>query len=572
VSLKAGLEVHQQLDCGKLFCKCDEFDIEDNLVFKRKLHATSSEMGNIDIAAKSEGIREFTYFNRGCNCLVYTDEEPPRGPNKKAVDIALQFAKLVNSTILEEVHFMRKVVVDGSNTSGFQRTALIATGGQIQYEGGILELDQICLEEDSCRHGKNKDEYLLDRLGIPLLEVTTKPQLKESNQVQQAAKALGRLLRACHVKRGLGTIRQDVNVSINGGQRVELKGFQDLSSMPQVVENEMLRQSNLNNLSKGKTSEPIIVSEYFKDRKFAIACKLVGWKGILGTNKSEKNHVRMGRELADYAKKAGVKGLMHSDELPAYGISEKETGKLHEILDCQDKDAFILIFGEENMAKDAIQRVIERVKTTGVPKEVRRVTPENLTRYIRPMPGASRMYPETDIPPLKLKDIQVIVPKTLDEREKLLPLNDEESKQMVSRNLDQRFKSLMGHCKEPKIMSRILLHTLPNIVSKDIPLISDNEIITVLDLVNKERISKEGIEEALIQMATGQEIQLGSKNIEEEVERFIDLLIKKKKEFVKERGMSAIGPLMGPVMSEFRGKIDGAKINALLIDRIKNEI
>jgi len=572
VSLKAGLEVHQQLDCGKLFCKCDEFDIEDNLVFKRKLHATSSEMGNIDIAAKSEGIREFTYFNRGCNCLVYTDEEPPRGPNKKAVDIALQFAKLVNSTILEEVHFMRKVVVDGSNTSGFQRTALIATGGQIQYEGGILELDQICLEEDSCRHGKNKDEYLLDRLGIPLLEVTTKPQLKESNQVQQAAKALGRLLRACHVKRGLGTIRQDVNVSINGGQRVELKGFQDLSSMPQVVENEMLRQSNLNNLSKGKTSEPIIVSEYFKDRKFAIACKLVGWKGILGTNKSEKNHVRMGRELADYAKKAGVKGLMHSDELPAYGISEKETRKLHEILDCQDKDAFILIFGEENMAKDAIQRVIERVKTTGVPKEVRRVTPENLTRYIRPMPGASRMYPETDIPPLKLKDIQVIVPKTLDEREKLLPLNDEESKQMVSRNLDQRFKSLMGHCKEPKIMSRILLHTLPNIVSKDIPLISDNEIITVLDLVNKERISKEGIEEALIQMATGQEIQLGSKNIEEEVERFIDLLIKKKKEFVKERGMSAIGPLMGPVMSEFRGKIDGAKINALLIDRIKNEI
>ena len=572
MSLKAGLEVHQQLDCGKLFCKCDEFDIEDNLVFKRKLHATSSEMGNIDIAAKSEGIREFTYFNRGCNCLVYTDEEPPRGPNKKAVDIALQFAKLVNSTILEEVHFMRKVVVDGSNTSGFQRTALIATGGQIQYEGGILELDQICLEEDSCRHGKNKDEYLLDRLGIPLLEVTTKPQLKESNQVQQAAKALGRLLRACHVKRGLGTIRQDVNVSINGGQRVELKGFQDLSSMPQVVENEMLRQSNLNNLSKGKTSEPIIVSEYFKDRKFAIACKLVGWKGILGTNKSEKNHVRMGRELADYAKKAGVKGLMHSDELPAYGISEKETRKLHEILDCQDKDAFILIFGEENMAKDAIQRVIERVKTTGVPKEVRRVTPENLTRYIRPMPGASRMYPETDIPPLKLKDIQVIVPKTLDEREKLLPLNDEESKQMVSRNLDQRFKSLMGHCKEPKIMSRILLHTLPNIVSKDIPLISDNEIITVLDLVNKERISKEGIEEALIQMATGQEIQLGSKNIEEEVERFIDLLIKKKKEFVKERGMSAIGPLMGPVMSEFRGKIDGAKINALLIDRIKNEI
>jgi glutamyl-tRNA(Gln) amidotransferase subunit E len=572
VRLKAGLEIHQQLDCGKLFCKCDEFNVEDDLIFKRKLHATSSEMGNIDIAAKSEGIREFTYFNRGCNCLVYTDEEPPRGPNTKAVNIALQFAKLVNSTILEEAHFMRKIVVDGSNTSGFQRTALIAMGGQIEYEGGILELDQICLEEDSCRHGKNKDEYLLDRLGIPLLEITTKPQLNEPKQVQQAAKALGRLLRACHVKRGLGTIRQDVNVSINGGQRVELKGFQDLSNMPLVVENEIIRQSNLNNLVEGKTTQPVVVSEYFKKQKFAIACKLVGWKGLLGTKESEKNHVRMGRELADYAKKAGVNGLMHSDELPAYGISKEETNKLHEILNCQEHDAFILIFGNERMAKDAISRVIERVRTTGVPKEVRRVTPENLTRYIRPMPGASRMYPETDIPPLKLNGIQIIIPKTLDEREHILPLNDEESKQMVSRNLDQRFKSLMKHCEDPKIVSRVLLHTLPNIATRDLPIISDKEIISVFDLVKKSQISKEGIEEALIQMVTGQEIQLGSENIEEEVKHFIELLIEEKKDFVKERGMSAIGPLMGPVMSEFRGKIDGAKINALLIDGIKKEI
>jgi glutamyl-tRNA(Gln) amidotransferase subunit E len=263
---------------------------------------------------------------------------------------------------------------------------------------------------------------------------------------------------------------------------------------------------------------------------------------------------------------------MHSDELPAYGISKEETNKLHEILNCQEHDAFILIFGNERMAKDAISRVIERVRTTGVPKEVRRVTPENLTRYIRPMPGASRMYPETDIPPLKLNGIQIIIPKTLDEREHTLPLNDEESKQMVSRNLDQRFKSLMKHCEDPKIVSRVLLHTLPNIATRDLPIISDKEIISVFDLVKKSQISKEGIEEALIQMVTGQEIQLGSENIEEEVKHFIELLSEETKDFVKERGMSAIGPLMGPVMSEFRGKIDGAKINALLIDGIKKEI
>ena len=197
--LKAGLEIHQQLNGGKLFCNCDSSESGKDLLFKRKLHATSSELGEVDIAARTEQIKLFTYYNRSCNCLVYTDEEPPRGPNKDAVKIALQFAELVGAKVVEEMHFMRKVVVDGSNTSGFQRTGLIATGGRIEYGDKILELDQLCLEEDSCRHGNQNDEYLLDRLGIPLLEITTKPQLNTSKDVQKAAKSIGRLLRACNV-------------------------------------------------------------------------------------------------------------------------------------------------------------------------------------------------------------------------------------------------------------------------------------------------------------------------------------------------------------------------------------
>ena len=255
MALKAGLEIHQQLNSGKLFCNCDSNDNGKDLLFKRKLHATSSEMGEVDIAAKTEQIKLFTYYNKSCNCLIYADEEPPRGPNEDAVRIALQFAKLVGAKVVEEMHFMRKVVVDGSNTSGFQRTGLIATGGEIEYNGKILELDQLCLEEDSCRHGDENHEYLLDRLGIPLLEITTKPQLNDSKDVQNAAKAIGRLLRACNVRRGLGTIRQDVNVSVNNGQRVELKGFQDLSSMPKVVENEVKRQTTLNKIEKGNIGQ-----------------------------------------------------------------------------------------------------------------------------------------------------------------------------------------------------------------------------------------------------------------------------------------------------------------------------
>ena len=135
MKLKAGLEIHQQLDCGKLFCTCGNLESGNNLIFSRVLHPTSSEMGEMDAAARAEGIREFTYYNKSCNCLVYTDEEPPRGPNNKAVKIAVQFAKLVGAKVIEEVQFMRKIVVDGSNTSGFQRTALIATGGTIEYKG-----------------------------------------------------------------------------------------------------------------------------------------------------------------------------------------------------------------------------------------------------------------------------------------------------------------------------------------------------------------------------------------------------------------------------------------------------
>ncbi len=569
MTLKAGLEIHQQLNSGKLFCNCDSNDSGKDLQFKRKLHATSSELGDVDIAARTEQIKLFTYYNKSCNCLVYTDEEPPRGPNKDAVKIALQFAKLVGAKVVEEMHFMRKVVVDGSNTSGFQRTGLIATGGKIEYDDKILELDQLCLEEDSCRHGEENHEYLLDRLGIPLLEITTKPQLNDSKDVQKAAKAIGRLLRACNVKRGLGTIRQDVNVSINNGQRVELKGFQDLTSMPKVVENEVKRQTKLNNLKIAKIGETTIVNDCFtKKKEFALALKIEEWNGILGTKSSPSEHIRMGRELADYAKRAGMKGIMHSDELPAYGIDDEETNQIKNKLQCNSNDAFILIFGKEKMVENAMNLVIERIKTSGVPAEVRKVTTENFTRYLRPMPGASRMYPETDIAPLKINDIKISKPKTLDEREHELPLNDEESKQLVNRDLDKQFNNLNKTYENPKLISRILLHILPQLKEEG-ENISSSDLEKVLRLFNDGAIVKEGIPNALVQASKNEVIETKSENIEHEIEEFISKLIKEKEVFIKERGMGAVGALMGPVMSEFRGKMDGGAINKLLIEKIK---
>ena len=311
------------------------------------------------------------------------------------------------------------------------------------------------------------------------------------------------------------------------------------------------------------------MNDCFKNKKdFALALRIENWKGILGNKESPNDHLRMGRELADYAKRAGMKGIMHSDELPAYGIDDDETNQIKSKLQCNKNDAFILIFGKEKMVENAMNIIIERIQTDGVPAEVRKVTPENFTRYLRPMPGASRMYPETDISPLRINNIKISKPKTLDEREHDLPLNDEESKQLVNRDLDTQFNILNKTYEKPKLISRILLHTLPQLKDKGRNIrISDLE--NVLDLFKKGGIVKEGILNALIQSSNNEKIEINRENIEDDVEEFINKLIKEKEVFIKERGMGAVGALMGPVMSEYRGKMDGGAINKLLIKKIK---
>jgi len=350
-----------------------------------------------------------------------------------------------------------------------------------------------------------------------------------------------------------------------------------LSTMPQVVENETNRQKNLSDISKAKVGNIVDIGElqwlnssYSNDG--AMACKISGWKGLLGNKKSEKEHPRLGKELSEYAKKSGLKGIMHSDELPNYGIEKHDVEMIMKELECDEEDSFVLVLGEEKIARKGLEMVRKRAEQEGVPKEVRKVTPEGHTRYLRPMPGASRMYPETDIAPINLQNVKVEVPKTLDQREKELPLNTEESKQMVSRNLDSRFQKLFEQISDQKNLSRVLLHTIPNLESEGHSFVGNDDILRVLFLVKEEKIAKEGIENALIQSSNGEKIEVGGKNIDKDIELFIDELINDKIDFVKNRGLEAVGPLMGTVMTEFRGKMDGAKINALLIDRIRQEI
>ena len=253
LELKVGLEIHRQLDTKKLFSPVpSELHEEVDFTFQRKLRPTMSELGEIDQAALEEFKKGRIYVYQGnykFSDLVYMDEEPPHTPDEEALKVALQIAYLLNATPVDEIHFMRKIVIDGSNVSGFQRTAIIAMNGKVDTPWGSVGIPTICLEEDAARIIEREDSkviYRIDRLGIPLIEISTTPDIHHPEQAKVVAKYIGDALRATRkVKRGLGTIRQDLNVSIKGGARIEIKGVQELDMIPIIIEREVLRQLNL---------------------------------------------------------------------------------------------------------------------------------------------------------------------------------------------------------------------------------------------------------------------------------------------------------------------------------------
>ncbi len=250
LGLTAGLEIHQQLNTSKLFCECPGIlrSDEPSYTIERKLNPVVGETGIIDVAAeyeKSKGKKFIYQVYDDTNCLVELDEEPPHQINQNALKIALQISLLLNCEIFPVAQVMRKTVIDGSNTSGFQRSVMIAHDGFVEVDGSKISIDSVMLEEDSARLIEKNDKetiFRLDRLGIPLVEITTGPHLHTPEQIKFAALKIGEIIRSCDVKRGIGTIRQDLNISMKGSPRVEIKGFQDPKMMIQTIDKEIERQ------------------------------------------------------------------------------------------------------------------------------------------------------------------------------------------------------------------------------------------------------------------------------------------------------------------------------------------
>jgi len=260
LGVKVGLEIHQQLATNKkLFCNCTPIESDEYTIkFQRKLRASKSELGEFDPAALFESTKSKTimyYANPQSSCLVEQDEEPPHELDNDARRIALIISSALKSNIFSEIYPMRKTVIDGSNTTGFQRTMLISQGGFYKVGETKIGIQSICLEEDAAKilgdEGSIR-KYGLERLGVPLVEIATEPFEVELDQIKKIALSLGRILRTTKkVRRGLGSIRQDVNVSIKeGGVVIEVKGVQQLEQLEKVVEYEAKRQHGLLLISK----------------------------------------------------------------------------------------------------------------------------------------------------------------------------------------------------------------------------------------------------------------------------------------------------------------------------------
>ena len=617
LGLKMGLEVHQQLNTEKkLFCpcKCELTDKKPDYVLLRLLRPTQSELGKIDRAAFEESRRKLKFMYESYDhetCLVESDDEPPHPLNMEALEIALIIASLLNMNVVDEFHTMRKQVIDGSNTGGFQRTGLIATNGFLETEYGKVVIENLCLEEDAARRmgqKKGKVVFRLDRLGIPLLEVTTDPSIKHPEQVKEVAYQLGQVLRSTKVKRGLGTIRQDLNISISEGARVEIKGVQDLDLMPKMVENEVKRQVNLieikNELKKRdakvlddiynlnnifENTDSKIISNAISTGGNVFAIKLEGFKGLIG--KEIQPGRRFGTELAAYAKKMGVSGIFHTDELPAYGITDEEVETVSKHLKLSNDDAFIIVADNKEKAMNAITEVQRRAKIAiiEVPEETRKALDDANSEYLRPLPTASRMYVETDIPTTvisreQIEDIRSNLPELPVEKKiriiEQYKLSEDMASQLVRLDKVDDFEYIMLSSKiDPTTVGSTLAYTLKELRREGLDVSKVDRIILkeTFALVEAGNITKEVISDVLVGSINGDAspketaIKLNLIMLsEQEVEDLIDALISENKKMIEDRGMGAMGALMGKSMQKLQGKADGKLVNKLLKDKIQN--
>ncbi|UCE29719.1 MAG: Glu-tRNA(Gln) amidotransferase subunit GatE [Candidatus Bathyarchaeota archaeon] len=625
LGLKVGLEIHRQLDTKtKLFCDCKPklFKEDPKIVFLRRLRPTQSELGQIDPAALFEfqkGVKMLYEANEEASCLVEMDEEPPHNLDREAVEIALTIALMMNAKPVDEIHVMRKAVIDGSNTTGFQRTCVVALSGELDLKGKHIPIQHVSLEEDAARRMEENGSiihYRIDRLGIPLIEIATAPVICTPQETEEVALAIGRILRATgKVKRGLGTIRQDLNVSIQDGALIEIKGVQELRLVSRIVEFEVQRQLGLLKIrdelkergaSKDDVEEEIVdVSSVFEQTKCRVirkvlnqdnrvlAVRLPKFAGLLG--RELVHGMRLGSEMASIAHFWGrVGGLFHTDELPAYGITDEEVSQLRQCMNAEPQDAVVLVADARENATDALKAVIRRATEAlgNIPEETRGANPDGTSRYLRPRPGAARMYPETDVPPIQLsnkhiEEMRACLPESAEEKMSRLMreygLNMKLAKQILESKYVDLFRDVV---EETTVHATVVAVTLTETLKAlkrdgvEVDNVTDNQLKRLFGLVGSGHLTKEAIADVLTWLVEHKDagVEDAIKNLElvvlsrEELETVVARLIEDNKKLVEERRMDALGVLMGFIMKSFRGRVKVELVDEVLRKRLKENL
>lgn len=617
-----GLELHCQLKTShKLFCNCPAKlslkEPEKRLL--RRLRPTQSELGEVDPAALFEFQRGRIICyeaERESTCLVEADEEPPHQLNREALETALMISLMLEAKPVDEVHVMRKVVIDGSNTTGFQRTAAIALNGKLNMGEKEIPILHVSLEEDAARKTGESGltvNYRIDRLGIPLVEVATGPVIFSPEEAEKVAYEIGRVLKATgRVQRGLGTIRQDLNVSVEGGALIEIKGVQRLDLISKVVSLEYRRQRALlaiaeelekRGVKARELGRPVNVTEVFKETRckvfrkalqeggVVLAVRLPGFRGLLGRELIPG--VRLGTEMSWRAMfYGGVGGVFHTDELPGYGISEDETRLLREFLSLNELDAAVLVADQPRKALDALHAVVERAREAlnGVPEETRAAQEDGTTRYMRPRPGSARMYPETDIPPIVIEEevVQSLKAALPEKPEKVIVrlmekygLNRKLSEQLFDSDYMPLFEEVASKTHvASSYVATVLTETVKSLERQGVPVnqLADERILEVFQLVDRGVTAKESVEPILAWLAAHPASNpmdavnaLNLKMIEaEELEKQVDQVLRENVDLLEKLGNASAGKLLGLLMRSLRGRVSPQQLLPIIEAKVKD--
>ncbi len=609
LGFRCGLEIHQRLATKeKLFCSCSAQTESDTVIARvsRRQRAVAGELGIVDRSTSFESSRERSFvYNmfKDTSCLVDVDEEPPHMVNPDAIETALRLASAFGAKVPDEIEPMRKQVVDGSDPSSFQRSMFIGYEGGIDAGGGRMRISSMFLEEESSGIESTASDhvvYNIDRIGIPLIEIDTDPDITSPQQAKEVALKIGLILRLTGkredggvtpcVQRGIGTIRQDVNVSIEGGTRVEVKGLQEIDSVDVIIENEVERQLRLLELKKSlvakkaavgspkdlthrlQASSAKIIKEAVSSGGAVMCARLEGFAGALGAQINPDR--RLGSEISDYAKMSGVKGIIHSDEnLDRYGLTDSEVSSIRKELGAEDGDAFILVAASKAACERAMGFAIDRARMalSQVPPETRAVldSKKGTTRFMRPLPGGSRMYPETDCKAIAvtkgtmggISKYTVYLEERVSRIRKEIP-NPQLAEQMIHSPRLPLYEYITSRAKGINlVVATTILEKLRELERSAVNTDLDRDVfLSIFSMYAQGKITKAAIGEILrYSPKTAKEVQgIVSTN---PLQRISGSDLKK---LIKKTGKKERGDIIREIMSKYRLNVDGEELNTII--------